>query len=155
MMTASGNRGRKLASSSAFCLALALAVFAGIAAAQAPEPRDADWKAMHTNIAEQRAALIAGDGDRAFGYASPGIRAQFVDAQTFMAMVRAAYAPLLMARYVEFLQGAVIEGTVIVPLRLVDGDNTVRVALYTMERQSDGSWRIAGCRIAPSTVQAT
>jgi hypothetical protein len=156
MMSASRNGARrKLASSSTFCLALGLAVLATIAAAQAPEPGDADWKAMHKNIAEQRAALIAGDGKRAFGYASPGIRAQFVDAQTFMAMVRTAYAPLLTARYVEFLQGAVIDGTVIVPLRLVDGDATVRVALYSMERQSDGTWRIAGCRIAPSTVQST
>ena len=69
-----------------------------------------------------------------------------------MSMVRSGYAPLLTARYVEFLQGAVIDGTVIVPLRLIDADNTVRVALYIMERQKDGAWRIAGCRIAPSTM---
>ena len=134
---------------------LALAVLAGIAAAQAPEVRDADWKAMQAIIAEQRAALVAGDGDKAFGFASPGIRAQFGDGQTFLEMVRGGYAALLTARYVEFLEGAVIDGIVIVPLRLVDADNTVRVALYTMERQSNGGWRIAGCRIAPSTVQAT
>jgi len=29
------------------------------------------------------------------------------------------------------------------------------VALYTMERQRGGRWRIAGCRIAPSTTLAT
>jgi len=48
----------------------------------------------------------------------------------------------------------VIDGVVIQPLRLIDADNTVRVALYTMERQKSGIWRISGCRIAPSTVQA-
>ena len=146
---------RWLAALSPWSLAFAFAVLAGMVAAQAPEPRDADWKAMQAIIAEQRAALVAGDGDEAFSYATPAIRAQFGDAQTFMEMVRGGYAALLTARYVEFLQGAVIDGTIIVPLRLVDADNTVRVALYIMEKQSNGGWRIAGCRIAPSTVQAT
>ena len=31
----------------------------------------------------------------------------------------------------------------------------VLVALYEMQKQKDGRWRIAGCVIAPSTVQAT
>ena len=47
-----------------------------------------------------------------------------------------------------------IDGAVIQPLRLVAPDNSVRVALYTMEKQKDGRWRIAGCILAPSTVQA-
>jgi hypothetical protein len=153
MTVRTGQGHRAISSSTKFCLALALSALAGIAVGQTPQ--DADWKAMRRIIAEQRAALIAGDGEKAFSYATPGIRAQFGDAQTFMEMVRAGYAALLTARYVEFLQGAVIEGVVVVPLRLVDADNTVRVALYTMERQRKGGWRIAGCRIAPSTVQAT
>jgi hypothetical protein len=117
--------------------------------------RSADWKAIRTVIAQQRSALLAGDAGKAFGYASPGIKAQFGDAATFLAMVRAGYPALLTARYVEFLEGAVIDGTVIQPLRLIDPDNTVRVALYTMEKQQNGNWRISGCHIAPSTVQAT
>ena len=47
-----------------------------------------------------------------------------------------------------------IEGSTIQPLRLVMPDGSVLVALYTMERQRDGSWRIAGCVIAPSTVKS-
>ena len=128
-----------------------------IAPSTAAEPavRAADWKAIRAVIAQQRSALLAGDAGKAFGYASPGIKAQFGDAPTFLAMVRAGYPALLTARYVEFLEGAVIDGTVIQPLRLIDSDNTVRVALYTMERQQNGIWRISGCHIAPSTVQAT
>jgi hypothetical protein len=114
----------------------------------------AQWKAIQRVISQQRAALIAGNGGKAFGYASPGIQAQFGDATTFMSMVQTGYAPLLTARYVEFLEGAVIDGVVVQPLRLIDADNSVRVALYTMERQRNGTWRISGCRIAPSTVQA-
>jgi len=43
---------------------------------------------------------------------------------------------------------------VIQPLRLIASDNTVQVALYTMEKQKNGVWKIAGCVLAPSTVQA-
>ena len=120
-----------------------------------PAVRAADWKAIKTVIAQQRSAFLTGDAVKAFSYASPSIKTQFGDAATFIAMVRAGYAALLSARYVKFLEGAVIDGTVIQPLRLVDTDNTVRVALYTMERQKNGIWRISGCHIAPSTVQAT
>ncbi|HXX86166.1 MAG TPA: DUF4864 domain-containing protein [Casimicrobiaceae bacterium] len=141
---------------------LGLLVAATVAAALAAEPTPgteaalsaAQWKSIQRVVSQQRTALVAGDGKKAFGYASPGIQAQFGDAATFMTMVRTGYAPLLTARYTEFLEGAVIDGVVVQPLRLIDADNTVRVALYTMERQKNGTWRISGCRIAPSTVQA-
>jgi Domain of unknown function (DUF4864) len=120
-----------------------------------PALRAADWTAIKKVIAEQRSALKAGDAARAFSYASPGIRNQFGDAANFLDMVRAMYSALLTARYVEFLEGAVIDGAVIQPLRLIDSDNTVRVALYIMERQENGTWRIGGCQLAPSTIQAT
>jgi hypothetical protein len=37
---------------------------------------------------------------------------------------------------------------------LIGPDNTVLVALYTLEKQGKSGWRISGCRLAPSTVQA-
>ena len=121
-------------------------------AAEAPM-RASDWKSIKQVIAAQRAALISGDGEKAFGYATPAIRAQFADSDIFMAMVQMQYSALLSARYTEFLKGAVIDGLIIQPLRLVDADNSVRVALYTMEKQKGGAWRISGCRIGPSTTQ--
>ena len=142
----------------AFLLAAAgIALGAGLArAAIAAEPKlsRAQWLAIRKIISDQLAALRAGDAERAFGYASPGIRAQFGDATTFIAMVREAYSALLEARYTEFLEGAVIDGVVVQPLRLIAPDNTVQVALYTVERQPGRGWRITGCQLAPSTVQA-
>ena len=114
----------------------------------------AEWSVIRRTIDDQRKALKAGDARKAFSYASPGIRAQFHTPETFIAMVRDGYGALITARYVEFLEGAVIEGAVIQPLRLVGPDNSVLVALYTMEKQKGGRWRIAGCLLAPSTVQA-
>ena len=135
-------------------LAALFALDTSAALTATPPMRASDWKSIKQVIAAQRAALIAGDGEKAFGYATPAIRAQFGDADIFMAMVQVGYPALLTARYTEFLEGAVIDGLIIQPLRLVDADNSVRVALYTMEKQKTGAWRISGCRIGPSTIQA-
>jgi Domain of unknown function (DUF4864) len=154
LMHASARRRTMLWFMSMLC-ALGAALPNTPGSAAEPDVRAGDWKAIRAVIAQQRSAFLAGDAAKAFSYASPGIKAQFGDAATFIAMVRSGYAALLSARYVEFLEGAVIDGTVIQPLRLIETDNTVRVALYTMEKQKNGVWRISGCHIAPSTVQAT
>jgi hypothetical protein len=151
-MSTAGRR-RLMIAAAVGASALALRGIAPSRAADvAPLSRD-DWRAIQRAIGDQLDALRAGDAERAFGFAADGIRAQVGDAAAFMAMVRGGYEALLVARYTEFLEGAVIDGLVIQPLRLVAPDNTVRVALYTMQR--DGTtWRIAGCTIAPSTVRA-
>jgi hypothetical protein len=69
-------------------------------------------------------------------------------------MVHAGYQPLIDARHHEYLDGAVVEGQVIQPVRLVLKDDTVLVALYTMQKDDAGRWRIAGCLLAPSTVKS-
>jgi hypothetical protein len=124
------------------------------AALAADSMRASDWKSIKQVIAAQRTALISGNGEKAFGYATPAIRAQFGDPDLFMTMVQMQYSALLTARYTEFLEGAVIDGLIIQPVRLVDADNSVRVALYTMEKQKGGAWRISGCRIGPSIIKA-
>lgn len=114
-----------------------------------------DWTAIRKAIDEQLVALKAGDGSKAMTFAAPGIREQFGTAENFMRMVREGYGALLTARSRQFLEGAVIEDAVVQPLRLVLPDDTVLVALYQMQKQRDGQWRIGGCWLAPSTVQST
>jgi len=133
--------------------ALALALVATAAAAE-PAPSKHEWTAIKRVIDAQIVALKKDDGAKAFGYATAGLQAQFGDASTFMRMVHAGYEPLIAARYREFLDGAVVDGHVIQPLRLVLNDGNVLVALYTMEQEKGGRWRIAGCLLAPSTVKA-
>lgn len=127
--------------------------------AHAKESRDVnglpqrDWDAIRKVIRDQLAALRRGDGVHAFAYATPALQRQFGDADGFMRMVRDGYGALLAARYTEFLEGAVIDGETIQPLRIVLPDNTVLVALYKMQREG-AAWRIAACVLAPSTVKA-
>ena len=132
-------------------LALALPV---VVRSQETAPGEADWRDIRRVVADQRAALVAGEAERAFAHASPGIRRQFGDPVRFLAMVRSSYADLIDATDTAFVDGAVIDGHVIQPLRLTLPGGTVRVALYTMEKQPDGRWRISGCAIAPSTFRS-
>ena len=135
--------------------ALAVAAASSAPAMAAGDAAEPDWRAIRNAIGGQLTALRAGDASRAFSHAASGIRAQFGDAPTFMRMVRNGYAALLDARYTEFLEGAVIDGHTIQPLRLVMTDDTVLVALYELQQDENGEWRIAGCVIAPSTVKST
>jgi hypothetical protein len=140
---------------------VAMALAAGASAAFAVTPpghaalRSAEWNSIQLVIDDQLKALKAGDGAKAMSYAAPGLRKQFGTPERFMRMVREGFRPLLDARSVAFLDGAVIDGITIQPLQLVLPDNTVVVALYRMERQKDGVWRVAGCVIAPSKAQST
>ncbi len=88
-------------------------------------------------------------------YAAPGLRQRFGTPERFMRMVREGFRPLLDARSSSFLDGAVVDGVTIQPLQLVLPDSSVVVALYRMEKQRDGAWRVAGCVIAPSKALST
>lgn len=134
-------------------LAVAYMTFAIAQERSAAAPSATDWIEIKQVIGAQREALISGDGERAFGFATPQLRDRFGNVATFMRMVREGYVPLLEARYSEFLEGAVIAGEVVQPLRLVMADGTVLVAIYGVQRQADGAWRISACVIAPSTVK--
>lgn len=106
-------------------------------------------------ITLQIKAFERNDETRAFAYSTPEIRKYFGSSRTFMEMVRASYSVLYMNASREFLEAAVIDGAVVQPLRIVTRDGEAVVALYTLERQPDREWRIGGCELAPSTLQAT
>ena len=140
----------------ALAITLWLACAAALAAPPEPPALTAkDWTAIRKVVGDQLAALKAGDAAGAMTYAAPGIREQFGTPDNFMRMVREGYGPLLSARSTQFLEGAVIEDAVVQPLRLVLPDDSVMVALYQMQKQRNGEWRIGGCWLAPSTVQST
>ncbi len=94
------------------------------------------------------------DGATAFGFASPELKAQFGEAAIFMAMVRAHYRPVYMARRVSFTgkARAIAERpeTRLQIVYLVDDRGTGHKARYMMQKQPDGSWKIAGCQLMPT-----
>ena len=121
-------------------LSLVLAL-AGGAAAQS----DSDRAAVQTIIEQQLGAFLRDDAATAYSFASPGIKEMFPSEEIFMDMVRRGYQPVYRPRSHAF--GAMREtGQGIEQIvDLVDAAGQEWTALYTLERQPDGSWKITGC----------
>jgi len=107
----------------------------------------ADRDAIHGVIDGQIGAFRSGDDGAAFGFASPGIQMQFGDAATFVEMVKRGYAPVYHPRTVTFGALVEIDGQPVQKVRVVGPDGAAAMALYFMERQPDGTWRIGGCML--------
>jgi hypothetical protein len=115
----------------------------------------ADAGAIRAVVEQQLAAFQRDDGETAFGFASPGIREHFGTAENFMQMVRSGYQPVYRPREVSFGALTSVEGKLVQRVLLVGPDGVAVVALYTMERQADGSWRISACYLTTSDDKAT
>jgi hypothetical protein len=101
-------------------------------------------------ISSQLEAFAHDDAKAAFAFAAPPIQQRFESAEAFLAMVKSVYPPVYRHRSVQFgkqtRQGDEIEQGVV----FIDDDNDVWGGVYTLARQSDGGWKIAGCVIARS-----
>jgi competence protein ComGC len=95
-------------------------------------------------IRAQMDAFRRDDGDTAFSYAAPSIRGLFQNPQTFMAMVRGGYAAVYRPSEVEFLDPRREGPDILQPVRVTGPDGESIIAIYRMQRQADGSWKIAG-----------
>jgi len=131
----------------ALLLFVALAAFGAAAIARAADApvSAADGAAIRQVIQSQMQAFAKDDGARAFGYASPTIQEIFRTADNFMAMVRSDYRPVYRPRRVEFGPVEEVDGEPVQHVWITGPDGQDVEALYTMQRQRDGSWRINGC----------
>lgn len=120
-----------------------LAPLAVLAAPAAAAVAPADRAAIEAVIADQIAAFGRDDAAAAYAHAAPNIHALFPTPEIFMRMVRSGYAPVYRPQAVRFAE-AVVEGGAVVQRVLLRGpDGRAHLALYTMERQADGAWKIA------------
>ncbi len=122
--------------------------------AQAPVAA-ADRAGIERVIRDQMAAFRADDAAAAFAFAAPSLQTMFGTPETFIAMVRRGYAPVYRPRSVEFRELAEADGALVQRVLLIGPDGVPEVALYVMERQPDGSWRIAGCFLTRSEDRVT
>lgn len=129
-------------------LIAALVLLAASLAAWATEVTSADAAAIRAVVQRQLDAFARDDARRAFSLATSGIRARFATAEAFMAMVRADYAVVYRPKRVDFEKPVVIEGEIVQPVRMIDAEGVAWIAVYPMERQTNGAWRINGCQLA-------
>jgi hypothetical protein len=125
------------------------------ALADAPDLSAADRQAIRAVIAQQIAAFRRDDGEAAFAFAAPRIREIFATPDNFMRMVREGYQPVYRPREVTFGTLSTLEGRLVQRVLLVGPDGVPVTALYFMELQPDGSWKISGCILTTAEDKST
>ena len=125
---------------------LAAALLALLFAFAAPAFAD-EIAAAQEVIRAQEQAFARGDAAAAYSYAAPTIQDIFPAPDIFMSMVEDSYAPVYRHKSFEFGEGRTSGGRIAQRVQIVDGNDEVWEALYTLERQADGSLKITGCSL--------
>ncbi len=98
-------------------------------------------------IRAQEQAFSRNDASAAYSYASPAIKKLFPQANIFMSMVQNAYAPVWRHKSFEFGEARVEGNWVAQRVHIVDADGEAWDAMYTLEQDADGSFKITGCSL--------
>jgi|SRR6516162_1177460 hypothetical protein len=109
-----------------------------------------DIAAAQSVIRSQEQAFSRDDAASAYSYAAPVIRQLFPEASTFMLMVQHSYAPVYRHRSFEFGEARAAKDRIAQRVHIVDENGEAWEALYTLERQADGTFKITGCALLKS-----
>ena len=116
---------------------------------------DAEIKAAQGTIDAQIGAFKRGDNAAAYGYAAPGIRRIFPTLETFMGMVTGAYQPVYKPQSYAFGKAEETGSAIIQQVLIVGPDGKDYEAVYTLERQPDGTYKITGVSLKASKTLST
>jgi len=105
----------------------------------------AEAQAIRAVINAQIAAFRADDAEGAFRFASPAIQKHFGSPEAFMALVERDYHPVYRAREVSFRTLHQEDGKIFQEVVITTPGARPVTAIYLMEKQADGTWRIGGC----------
>ena len=106
-----------------------------------------DVAAAQGVIRAQEQAFARDDAAAAWSHAAPAIQEIFQRPEIFMQMVQQGYAPVYRHRSFEFGEAKAANGQIAQRVHIVDDNGEAWEALYTLERQADGSFRITGCSL--------
>jgi hypothetical protein len=106
-------------------------------------------------ILAQLKAFAENDADAAFAVATPEVRKTVGDPRRFLALVEGNYPMVHHAAGIGFLPPEMDQGHVLQIVALRDGDDKTWLALFSLERQADNTWRISGCIVAENDWRTT
>jgi Domain of unknown function (DUF4864) len=104
-----------------------------------------DLETAQSIIRSQEHAIVNDDSATAYSFAGPPITSMYRNATVFMYMVQKGYAPIYRHKSFELGQAKSSEDKISQEVHVVDADGVAWEALYVLERQTDGSWKIVSC----------
>ena len=105
----------------------------------------ADEKNVRAVVEGQLAAFAKDDATKAFSFAAPNVREAVGNAPDFLTMVRRDYPVVYRPASVAFLKVEGKDGDALQRVQMLDASGNSWLALYSLARQKDKSWRITGC----------
>ena len=105
--------------------------------------------AVQAVIRQQLAAFKKNNARAAFALASPAVRAQLETPDRFLQMVRQQYAVVYRPARFDFGEPLVFQDQPAQQVLFHDAAGELHLAIYPMEKQPDGAWRINGCFMVP------
>ncbi|MBD9372290.1 DUF4864 domain-containing protein [Rhizobium sp. ARZ01] len=129
-------------------LAICLLALSASPAALAEEPVDA----VQNVIERQIDAFLHNDAKSAYSFASPTIREKFPDETSFFEMVKRGYGPVYRPGNFAFGRSKVSGDTVLQEVLITGSDGKDWTVIYQVIRQPDGSFKINGVHMQPSTA---
>lgn len=125
-----------------------LALLAASLPSAAQSISDAEAAEFQRIITSQLDAFSADDDAAAYGFAAPNIQRLFPTPEIFMSMVQKGYAPVYRRQsYVFGRIGTEMGGQPTQHVTIIDANGKAWTALYAMQRQPDGTWKISGCSL--------
>ena len=130
-----------------FSMPAAFAVLQFLMPVQAEMLSAKDEKAVQTVVQSQLAAFATDDASKAFSFAAPELRKAIGSPAAFMAMVKNSYPVVYRPASVAFLRPEGSGDEVVQRVQMLDAIGTSYLAVYSLQRQKDKTWRISGCTI--------
>ena len=127
-------------------LLLALSFFAHSAVAEDNSTANEAFKSV---ITEQLQAIARDDGASAYAEAAPNVQQIFPSPDIFMNMVQTGYPQVYRNKQYNFGDAGTDEmGRPFQKVEILGMDGARYAAIYFMEQQADGSWKISGVVMA-------
>lgn len=123
-------------------------LFAGVLLGPAQAADETARSEARATVQRQIEAFRTDDAATAYAQAAPAIQGLFPSPDSFIAMVKKGYGPVYRAR--SFSIDRVEEAdddSLALGVKLQDQDGVDWMALYSLEKQADGAWRISGCHL--------
>ena len=134
---------------------LLIGFYCSTGSALAVEDGKSELAALRSVIIGQIEAFRSGDAEDAYEFSTPKIKSMFPTPEAFMAMVRRGYEPVFGAENYSFEELSIVDGRMVQPVRIEDkGSLDPIIAMFLMEKQSDGSWKIGGCILVKDRGQS-
>lgn len=107
----------------------------------------ADVEAIHQAVQRQLDALKKGDAAGAFALTTDDTRNRLGTPDKFLQVIKEQYDPVYRHRLAMLSTIHVINGKVYQLVRLTDQESHVWVAIYAVNKDKQGAWKIDGCEL--------